>query len=1591
MTKSHKTHRGRYTRRRGSMIVLAIGVLAVLAIVALSYTAAVRVERTGVQAYTARIDSSRQVDAVMGEIQAVLTADLFGNKQVDSNTPRLLNPSAALGLLTTVWPRMFEDGEFFDMPGVDNARRNFLPYTFNDEPLGAVPSPGSVLTIETTGSRYEPALSQDDAWLSATEPVNGAGQVNQPWDTWPTITNLRSTYRWSSVEPGSTDPGDYAWVRGDGKFADLAQFFLTEEADRVDRGDPDADLTVFSDPDSGEFNGPELGVNQQVFDMQMSMLREFYDGDNPDIDEPLPLEVSDERFWADADGDLRPDSRWQVLEAMGDLQGLKWVVATRIIDNSSMVNVNTALDFGQIDPTVTAPNDPYQEVAAGRTPADVDLLRLLRSAGFEADLVTPAAESWGDLVGDPDNWDMPESASPQSTLQYGGATGLYDAIFQKQHVESQLRLPDVVNSWDIDYDNNVSTPDYDAFLLFRPLDRYERDRQFGQPGQSFGTLYGIENEVDLRAFWGVNREDTLSELEQRLDAGYLPRQREPGDFPGEYDAKTGAQLVQGPLRSADRQRHSRGLTFTERDADGAVVNDQLALRPTFEEIRDDLRRHLTTVSGQSYLSPVPVINDAIEPAGAPPVDRLVYADRAVNLKVSFSDFAALETPGAVESATPDAVARAFEAFTWALAPLATHIPVAANLTPGVVGTGAAPASYHYGGGLGTNNPTSSIANTGGTPVAASYAVLRAASLAVNLADAIDRSTLPLSATDPTRDSPTIARLYPQAISRPSLILSSATELAFQDGGMPVLTTRFSHGDIPDASLPEQYVGQTAAGVTLVGLDRQPFLREVASFAAYRDNLLEDASVAPVPVAFDDQIDPNDPDEQIGSIIAFELGNPWPEAIDVRDYVLRLAVNDGSNTNSLTLTLATVGSTVINPGSYSVFYVYSGSVTGPGAADWPAVLGDWQGEVTTRAAGATSLVAIDAGGGAVAFENAPGGSVMFQTWGANARPVALLFYDSVDDVDDPRVLVDRMSPPAVTASFPAILSATQTISGSIGSDGTGRVAVSSSFTRRIRPPTVGAAGAPPADVRIGGFPAYIIERPEDGNDITAAGSGIQTTYWPVGTGEQSGPTDVVNVTEPGNNLGPGPVAGGDVAKGHLPGMPSIQLFAPNRVLDTVGDLAMVSAFTHMYVHNADDAPTAGWTVADAADVPPTTTGISEAGRWVTIGEQLGGDMHFTYDAQPVNLIDTLNASNSNPYLGVLDPTRFTLSAFGGDLSPVTDLPDSMSIPLAARVFDCFDAVATSRRGATLAQGRINVNTAPLRALRMIPFMTPEQTIQSPETPPIFDGSMAGLLDPMGSQDPTYLAQLQANLDRAGLVAWYRDAKLLNETVVNRSFTLNISGLRSVGIANGPMNGLVAAGELALLSDWDTSNTEAPTPVDPAIPAGVAAHFGELGQQIDPALNTRRNTGVAEPPLIASAVTGIVPPHVVVGAGRVDGVLDRYPNAIMPVDALVSANLDPIDDAEERTAVYRAMSNIVSTRSDVYTAWFVIRGYDPDRIASITLPADFNVAEPDSEDLNAIMNQLKPTHESRWLAVFDRSNVRLPTDRPKILLLTRLPTR
>ncbi|MEC9374528.1 MAG: hypothetical protein VYC34_11825, partial [Planctomycetota bacterium] len=76
-------------RRRGTIIILAVGILAVLAVAALSYVTVARLDRSSATAYSVNVNFQQQVDAVVNEISALMAADLFGNKIVTNSTPRV--------------------------------------------------------------------------------------------------------------------------------------------------------------------------------------------------------------------------------------------------------------------------------------------------------------------------------------------------------------------------------------------------------------------------------------------------------------------------------------------------------------------------------------------------------------------------------------------------------------------------------------------------------------------------------------------------------------------------------------------------------------------------------------------------------------------------------------------------------------------------------------------------------------------------------------------------------------------------------------------------------------------------------------------------------------------------------------------------------------------------------------------------------------------------------------------------------------------------------------------------------------------------------------------------------------------------------------------------------------------------------------------------------------------------------------------------------------------------------------------------------------------------------------------------------------
>ncbi len=1495
MSAQKKTRRRFKRTRRGSVIILAVAVIAVLAVFAAAYVTVIRLERNSVAAYSDNVSFQQQVTAAVSEIRAILTADLFGNKIVNSTTPRRADPSDPTS--PSVWPLAFEDGEFFDYPQVamndDSPSRDL---TFDDrtrEDRESNPNPPTSALLELNPASGPSIAYPDDAWLAASEPVRQQDRVGDfgsylqnTWDTWPQITNLRSAYRLRDTD----NDGDFdAWVRDDGLFADPGQFFVQEENNR---GNPAADLSAhWNDPGlpTSERNGPWLGVDQDIYNFQKG---ELADPSDPEI----RFERDDERFWVDVDHDGFPDARWQELDVFGSLFGLRWVIATRIIDNSAMANINAHMSGTPVEnPSDGGAADKH--FATGLTPADVDFNRLLRVF---------ASDTW-----DRRHPDLRFSSVQPSNLAQAfekhvrglgaqeaagfrleeGLDQLLDLSLESQTTDSNRPNPylDLLTVPQPDTPTPSIQDDYvnssQNYLPFQGPDRLQREIFYrhaaAAPDRRLLTRLSFipqSDEIDLRAYWGFNYERVLSRIEQRFDRygnfDFLPSSDEPDDEIGIM-----------------RSRQPGEFGSIARDPSPGV-SPPMTTDNRIERIQKDFRRHLTTISGEGRASPVPNFSSS----------------SALTRKVPVNDFPSIRTPFNAETVSPkkrrdDLIRRSYEAALWALAPLAVETGER-RLFRGVP-DGFITQDFHYGGGSDGDSPAERILMAVGQPVGASYALLRAASWAVNLADAVDED-------ESLQSRPTIARLFPTP--------NGATGTTLQNAPT-VLTTKLPFGELPENDdapdlLRPEYVGLPENGVTIVGLDRQPFLRAAYSLAVYQhDRIGQGFENMP-------ELDGSEDANQVGSLIAVQIGNPWPEAISVEQY--RAIITDGTNIIELELSQA-MGSPTIAPGDRLTLYL---PLEQDGLPDEAL---DWQSAVDQFIDPGNVGPTLELDPDAITSESENVGDPILWDFDTSSPASVLLVRDVEspgNSVSNPTasptpVLVDRMTSDAAV-SFPARITGTRSFSFLTSPDieeGTFRIAIAATLRR------------PSASPPLGGFPAYIIERPND-NIAFSAETDPAIQAW-LDSDAVPPASDLVDELSTASAL--------DFDDPPLPSMPSMQLFVPDGPLQYQSELMQVSAFSTTFVHASNAAPE----VEPGRDFQPPLNPGAGQGAWTTFSEHLGADWNFFYNA----------ANASNPYLGLLDPSRFIM---GSDLtapSGVTPLPATLQVPLATRLLDAFETLDPPGE---LIRGRININTAPRAVLELLPQID------------FRDWRTRNVIAMDGFTTQT----TQPFNDRIKMIEEYRTRTraerggVATPPVRSPVELTNLDGLRSpVNLpATEPkedpldIKGFVNLGELSILGRWAV-NAENGEIADTANRS--FAGFMELGVE-----GTNNQTGATpeQYPLDPRAGAFVGP------TGDTNRLIPRQD---------VVPEFDGTDDVEERLALFRAVSNIASTRSDVFTAWFMIRGYDPAAIEAI------EVNGTSDEDINGYLNQLVPTFEERWLAVFDRSNVRTPTDRPRVLLLVKLP--
>ncbi len=81
----------------------------------------------------------------------------------------------------------------------------------------------------------------------------------------------------------------------------------------------------------------------------------------------------------------------------------------------------------------------------------------------------------------------------------------------------------------------------------------------------------------------------------------------------------------------------------------------------------------------------------------------------------------------------------------------------------------------------------------------------------------------------------------------------------------------------------------------------------------------------------------------------------------------------------------------------------------------------------------------------------------------------------------------------------------------------------------------------------------------------------------------------------------------------------------------------------------------------------------------------------------------------------------------------------------------------------------------------------------------------------------------------------------------------------------------------------------------------------------------------------------------------------------------------NDVEERNLLFAGISNLITTRSDMFTVYFKVRSFRQNPVTGVW----------DATNPEYIVD------DSRYVMLVDRSEVNTPSDKPRILYLEKLP--
>lgn len=363
---------------------------------------------------------------------------------------------------------------------------------------------------------------------------------------------------------------------------------------------------------------------------------------------------------------------------------------------------------------------------------------------------------------------------------------------------------------------------------------------------------------------------------------------------------------------------------------------------------------------------------------------------------------------------------------------------------------------------------------------------------------------------------------------------------------------------------------------------------------------------------------------------------------------------------------------------------------------------------------------------------------------------------------------------------------------------------------------------------------------------------------------------------------------------------------------------------------------------------------------------------------------LSLDNYVPYYNIdttEDPPEFTVTntPANNDIRRGSGIPMALTIMDQARPIVTLDSTADQLT--TPTYGQININTAPVEVLRLLPGLSPSVADYYPDATPTT--SPEWWANSMTSLDLPDLSAPEETPDIAATMVGYRDRTFVQpraqsaDPTVQDTNPVNYSPSdpdANNSIDNTDRHAFNLVNELPIdlsTSDEDHRDRQTISGIDGLRPTPGFASVGEiLAVTFGPDALGAGNGGSAGFSL-RDFQSQLSIQQFGTDTDNLDG-MDPTEIAIDPQIFGGDQTGETIDDYAERLAIANGILNTISVRSDYFAVWFVIHAYQPSDVENLQ-PED----------------PLVPSIAKRYVMVIDRTNVKTPGDTPKVVFLKEVP--